>query len=364
MIIGIDGNEANVENRVGVSVYALMVLKYFSKWADEKTRFKVFLRIPPRRDMPKENQYFKYEIVGGKFLWSQIFLPYRLFSKKDISVFFSPAHYLPRFCPVPQVVTIHDLSYLVFPNDFLKKDLYKLRSWTRYSIERANRIIAVSKTTKKDIVNHYQIPESRIETIYNGYEKPYLLVEEKLKLNIINNPYILYVGTLQPRKNIGALIEAFSRFKYLHPDFKLVIAGRKGWMYKSIYQKSTELGLEDDIYFSDYISDNQLIFLYQNAFCFVLPSFYEGFGIPLLEAMNYSCPVISSYSSSLPEIAGEAALYFDPRNPFDLAEKMTELEKNPRLRKKLIKEGKKRIKQFSWEKCARTTLETIKSAIS
>ncbi|KKP85742.1 MAG: Glycosyl transferase group 1 [Candidatus Roizmanbacteria bacterium GW2011_GWA2_35_8] len=364
MVIGVDGNEANVVKRAGVSVYALNLLKYFKRQSSSRLSFKIFLRSAPLSDLPKTDKYFSYEIVKAKFLWSQIFLPFRLYRKKDIDVFYSPAHYLPRFCPVPQVVTIHDLAYLFFPQDFLKKDLYQLKFWTKYSIDSAKRIIAVSKTTKKDLMNSYHIPSSKIKVIYNGYEKKHLLSESKLKTDLTKNPYILYVGTLQPRKNITTLIKAFSRLKLLYPETKLVIAGKKGWLYDKIYRSVDKLGMEDDVYFADFVTDNQLVFLYKNAFCFVIPSLYEGFGIPTLEAMSFSCPVISSFSSSLPEIAGNAALYFDPNNHYDLVEKIKTLKENPILREKLIKNGKERIKKFSWDTCAKETLEVIISTIS
>ncbi len=359
MIIGVDGNEANVERRVGVSVYALNLLKYFKKKADRETQFKVFLRNPPK-DLPEESNYYKYEVVKGKFLWSQIFLPLRLYKKKNIDVFFSPAHYLPRFCPVPAVVTIHDLSFLYFPEDFLQKDLYQLKNWTEYSLKQAKKVIAVSKTTKKDIVKSYQLPEEKIEVVYNGYEKNIKYQIPNIKYEHIDHPYILYVGTLQPRKNISGLIDAFEKFKKLHSEFKLTIAGKKGWLYDKIFDQVAEMGLEDDVYFADFVTDNQLMFLYKNAFCFVMPSLYEGFGIPLLEAMSFDCPVIASFSSSLPEIGADACLYFDPKNPLDLVEKIKLLNDNPKLKSELIAKGKKRIKEFSWNKCAEQTLEVIK----
>ncbi len=360
MMIGIDGNEANVEKRVGVSVYALNLLKYFRKKADSTLRFRIFLRSAPV-DLPGETEFFNYEVIPGKYLWSQIFLPWRLNRKKDVDVFFSPAHYLPRFCPVPSVVTIHDLSYLYFPEDFLKKDLFQLKNWTSYSLQQAKRIIAVSKTTKKDIVKSYGIPNEKIEVVYNGYEKTVKHQIPNIKMEHLKHPYILYVGTLQPRKNISSLIKAFDQFKKLYPEFKLTIAGKKGWLYEQIFSQVTDLGLENDVYFTDFVTDNQLMFLYKNAFCFVLPSFYEGFGIPILEAMSFDCPVIASFSSSLPEIGGEACLYFDPSNAFDLLEKIKLLKDDQKLRLELVKKGRQRIKEFSWEKCAGQTLDAIKS---
>ena len=364
MLIGIDGNEANVERRVGVSVYALNLLKYFAKASSTDLKFRIYLRRDPLPDLPKKNKNFDYDVVSGSFLWSQIFLPLRLFQQNDLDVFFSPAHYLPRFCPAPTAVTIHDLAYLYFPGDFLKSDLMKLRDWTKYSVGKAQKIIAVSKTTKKDVIKAYDVDQNKIEVIYNGYEKKHLPSESKLKYDVGNNPYLLYVGTLQPRKNITTLIEAFYKFKQIHSQFKLVVAGKKGWLYEKIFNLVTELGLEDDVYFTDYVSDNQLIFLYKNAFCFIMPSLYEGFGIPPLEAMSFGCPVVSSISSSLPEVAGDAALYFDPKNPVDLVEKLKDLKDNPDLRKRLIKKGAERVKQFSWTDCAEKTLKVIKSVAS
>lgn len=360
MTIGVDGNEANVEKRVGVSFYSLNLLHYFKKKADKKIHFTVYLRNKPLTDLPKENKYFKYKVVSGKFLWSQFFLPLNLYFQGKIDIFFSPAHYTPRFCPVPTVVTIHDLSFLYYPNDFLKRDLYKLVNWTKNSIRKSKKIFAVSQTTKKDIINEYKIDEDKIEVIYNGYEKHIKIKGGTSKFKSeFNKPYILYVGTLQPRKNIGTLINAFAKFHQKYPNFELTIAGKKGWMYKNIFNHVIDLGLEKNVFFTDYVSDKQLAFLYKNAFCFVLPSFYEGFGIPLLEAMSFDCPVISSFSSSLPEIGADACLYFDPKNSNELSEKLTELKENNHLRNELIKNGKKQVKNFSWNTCAEQTLNQI-----
>jgi len=364
MIIGIDGNEANVEERVGVSVYILNLLTHFKKHARSALRFKIYLRSQPMKDMPQENSYFTYEIVPGRFLWSQIFLPIRLYQKKEINVFFSPAHYGPRFLPVPLVVTIHDLSYLYYPDEFLKKDLYQLKNWTKYSIEKAKNIIAVSNTTKKDLMNLYQVPDKKVEVIYNGFEKVKSSVIPKLKIKETAKPYLLYVGTLQPRKNIGTLLKAFYKFNQIYPEYELIVAGKKGWLYEKIFEQAADLGLEDKVFFTDYISDYQLIYLYENAFCLVMPSLYEGFGIPILEAMSFNCPVLSSFASSLPEVGGEACFYFDPLNVNELVEKLLKLKNSQQFREELIKKGKERVKQFSWKKCAEKTLAVIMSSVN
>ncbi len=362
MNIGVDGYEANVKHKVGVSVYTLNLLKYFKKNATADLKFIVYLPSKPLSELPKPDAYFSYEIVPGPFLWSQIFLPLNLYVKQQVDVFFSPAHYIPRFCPVARVVSIHDLSYRFFPQDFLKKDLFKLEQWTSFSLHKAAKVIAVSKTTKKDIVTIYGLPGEKIEVIYNGYELRHDEQKGRFKLWTEDKPYILYVGTLQPRKNISLLIKAFSALKNKYPQFELIIAGKKGWLYTQIFEETTELGLDKDVHFTDYVTDQQLIFLYKNAFCFVLPSLYEGFGIPILEAMSFKCPVISSFSSSLPEIGGDACLYFDPQDSHDLVEKIETLIKRKKTRTELIQKGKLRVKEFSWEKCGEQTLSVIKSA--
>jgi len=363
MIIAVDGNEANVEFKVGVSIYTFKLLSYFHGHADAQTRFTIFLRNKPRIDMPKETEYFKYEVVSGKVGWSQLFLPIRLYLHflKGIkySVFFSPAHYIPRFCPYKTVVTIHDLSYLYFPSEFLKKDLYQLTHWTRFAIEKSIKVIAVSKTTKKDVLHEYLTPSSKVTVIYNGYEsaKPSASYDQLIN----NHPYFLYVGTIQPRKNLKLLIAAFSHFLKKNPSFQLIIAGKKGWLSDDIEPFIRSLQIEKSVLFPGYVSTEEKNKLYKNAAAFVLPSLYEGFGIPLLEAMSYQCPTISSYKSSLPEIGGEACLYFDPQDTNDLVEKMEVIISDKKIRSDLIHRGNERVKLFSWINTGEQTLALLQS---
>lgn len=363
MIIGIDANEANVKERVGVSVYTMKLLEYFYTQANKDLRFVIYLKTKPLSDMPVQSAYFQYAVFNVPAYWSQVFLPFQLYTQrltgKSLDIFFSPAHYAPRFCPSLTIVTIHDLSYFYYPDEFLKKDFYKLKNWTKYSIEKATKIIAVSKTTKKDIVKFYHVPEEKIEVIYNGFEKT--LVKNSTNHQPQTTPYILYVGTLQPRKNIPVLIKAFKAFHTTYPDFKLIIAGKKGWMFDNIYKTVKENGLEKCVRFTGYINDNELVALYRKAFCFVMPSLYEGFGIPVLEAMSYGCPVISSFASSLPEIGSEACLYFDPSREDDLLNTLIKLKESVSIRKELIQKGKERVTQFSWTLCAEKTLDIIKN---
>ena len=360
--IGIDGNEANVYKKVGVSVYTQNLMTYFQRKSNKTLNFDIYLRNKPIKTMPAKNKYFNYKIVKGLFLWSQLFLPLNLIFNNKNDVFFSPAHYIPRFSTIPTIVTIHDLSFLYYPTDFLKKDLYKLKNWTKQSIKKSKKIIAVSESTKSDIIKFYGVSENKIKVIYNGFEKSPLRSSSYEGQAKIKN-YVLFVGTIQPRKNLEVLIDAFDKFLKINKDFKLIIAGKKGWLYESIFEKVKMMKLEKKVIFTDFVSDATLQELYKNAFCLVLPSFYEGFGIPILEAMNESCPVISSNKSSLPEVGGDAALYFDPKDSDQLVSQLNNLKNHEDLRNTLIANGKQRIKLFSWKKCAEETLKLIKDTI-
>jgi len=182
----------------------------------------------------------------------------------------------------------------------------------------------------------------------------------------ISSPYILFVGTLQPRKNISRLIEAFAK---LEPsiknkegsikDLRLVIVGKKGWQYEEILAAPEKFGVKEKVKFLENITDEDLPFFYKNALCFCLPSLYEGFGLPILEAMQYGCPIATSNVSSLPEAGGDAAVYFDPENVEHITKALQSLVDDEELRSKLLKKGYEQVKKFSWEKTARKTLDVL-----
>lgn len=366
MIIGVDGNEANVKEKVGVSVYTMEMLRYFHQHATQTTRFIVYLRKKPLADLPKESPYFQYEIVRGEHLWRDVIFPLHLFTHPKIDALFCPAHYTPRFCPVPTIVTIHDTSYLFFKDEFLKRDLYKLTSWSKHAIERSAKVITVSASTKKDVVKNYQVDASKINVIHNGFDKSKESYKESHggSFSLPKSPYLLYVGTIQPRKNIKTLIDAFKIFHEKNPKYSLVLVGKMGWLFGDIFEYVLEQNLEDHITFTGYVSNSQLAALYQKASCFIFPSLYEGFGIPLLEAMHYRCPVIASNAASLPEVGGDAAIYFDPKDPQDLVKALDKVIGNDQVRQSLVKKGLKRVQLFSWERSAEETLKTIKDASS
>jgi len=367
MLIGLDGNEANVENRVGSGVYAFELLKELSK--NTKHSFVIYLKEKPLPDLPKESPNFNYKIFGPKKFWTQFALPIRLAFGKKVDVFFSMGHYGPRFSKVPYIVTIFDLSYLHFPEMFKKGDLYQLTNWSKYSIQKADHVIAISKSTKDDIVKSYDIEPSKINVTYMGFDDKRFKPQTKIRTDPIRKKfkikggYIIFVGTLQPRKNIERLIEAFSIIKPTFNDVSLVIVGRKGWLYESILNKSKILKVDKNVIFTDFVTKDELPRLISSAKAFALPSLWEGFGIPVIEAQACGVPVVVSNTSSLPEIVGDSGILVDPNSVGSIANGI-EKSLNPATRSILVKKGYRNIRRFSWKKCANETLAILEKVAS
>jgi glycosyltransferase involved in cell wall biosynthesis len=370
MIIGIDGNEANVEKRVGIGEYAYELLRQFAERREENIDFRIYLKTDPLPHMPRVHDRFTYRIISPGKLWTQWRLPLDLYIHKPrVNVFFTPSHYAPRFSPMPTVISVMDLSYMFFPELFNKSDLYQLKNWTSYSVKKAKKVLTISNSSKNDIIKEYNIASGKVVVTYPGVREADSLTPQIYSMNQIKNThnisgnYILFVGTLQPRKNIIKLMEAFSHVASSEKspkDLQLVIIGKKGWLYEEILNAPEKYDITDKVVFLDSITNEDLPLFYKNALCMVLPSLYEGFGLPVLEAMKYDCPVIASSVSSLPEAGGEACLYINPEDTADMSEKITSLITNENLRKELIEKGRAQVKKFSWQKTAKDTLEILK----
>ena len=307
-------------------------------------------------------------------MYTQWRLPLELYlSKNKPDVFFTPGHYAPRFSPIPTVISIMDLAFLRYPDQFKKRDLYQLINWTKYSVKNASHIFTISEFSKKEIIHFYNYPKEKITVTYPGVSKPKPISHEP---RAKYNNYFLYIGTLQPRKNLIRLIEAFK--KVASPpageagsqqpeasNLKLIIAGKKGWMYEDIFNKVKQLGLEDKVIFTGYVSEEEKQALLKNALALVLPSLYEGFGIPVIEAMQAGCPVIISRNSSLPEVGTDAVIYIkNPEKTDSIQKSMQKMVKlAPGEKNKLIEKGYKQTEKFSWENCAEKTLEILENLL-
>ena len=373
MIIAIDGYEANVKNRVGIGRYAYEIIKNIYLLAVScqpclagrqvsAVSFRIYLPSPPISDMPRETERWKYRVISPKRFWTFVGLPLALQRDQPrADVVFSPTHYVPRYISIPRVMSIMDLSYLAYPKMFRFRDLYKLVLWTKYSVANAARICTISEFTKNAIMREYGVPEDRVVVTYPG-----LSMESKAtKKYNISSHYILSVGTLQPRKNYVRLIEAFAEFlrenKQKFGELHLVIIGKKGWLYEEILEAPTRFGVSDKVKFLHDVPDGDLPDFYSHALCFALPSLYEGFGLPVLEAMAYKAPIVASNISSLPEIAGQAAVYIDPLKVKSITQGLLTAVRQRNLvqGKTRIQKGLAQVKLFSWEKAAKQTLEVL-----
>ncbi|MBI4036751.1 glycosyltransferase family 4 protein [Candidatus Daviesbacteria bacterium] len=368
MRIWIDGKEANVFQRLGSSQVAFNLIRSLEK-IDKKNDYTILLPEEPLEDLPKTRKEWDYKILWPNKLWTRIALPLALYSAKlKPDLIFSPTHYIPRFSPVKRVVTIFDLSYLHFPDMFNKKDLWQLTNWSKFSIENADHIITISNFSKKDIVDQYRIDKSKITVAYPGYDQGVFntnigddRVKQVLTEFSIEGAYIIYIGTVQPRKNLIRLIEAVGRIE----DIKLIVVGKtkgkgkQGWMYEDILKRPKELGIEDRVIFTGFVETEKLPPLIKGAVAFIQPSLYEGFGIPVVEAMACGTPVVVSNVSSLGEVVGEAGLVFNPYSVDQIEQAIRTITADKRLRTRFSKLGIKRAKKFSWEAMAKTILKTF-----
>lgn len=366
MRIWIDGYEANVPQRLGSSQVAYQLLKNLEK-EDQDNEYTVLLPNSPLPDLPKERKSWRYKILRPKKLWTRIALPLALFlAAKKPDIFFSPTHYLPRFCPssVKKVVTIFDLSFLHFPAMFTKKDLWQLTNWTKFSIKNADHIVTISQFSKKDIMEQYKIKSEKITVAYPGIGEEKF--RDKRQETGDKDPYIIYIGTLQPKKNLLRLLEAFARVAIDKKDLDLLIVGKttgegkQGWMYEEILKAPKELGIEEKVKFLGYVSEEEKAKLLQGALAFVAPSLWEGFGIPVVEAMTQGTPVIVSNVSSLPEVVGKAGLLVDPYSVDQIEQAIRVLVSDKKLRDRYSKAGLEQAKKFSQEKMAKEVLGVFK----
>ncbi len=283
----------------------------------------------------------------------------------DVDLLFSPSYSAPIFSPVETVVTVHDITYEVNPKWFHPKERIKMRTLTRVAAKRADHIIAVSESTKRDLVDYYKISSDKISVIYEASNEKFkpAVVERNRIVNKykLNNNFFLYVGSFFARRNIPVLIEAFQYVREEVPDVELLLIGQdRSYPPLKLNQLLTGKGLNEKVKWIEYVSEADLVTLYNLASAFVYPSSYEGFGLPVLEAMSCGTPVITGDRSSLPEVVGKSGLLVEPTDARAFAAAMIGILKNEELRRNLSEKGMERAKKFSWRRAAEETLEVFK----
>ena len=282
-------------------------------------------------------------------------------------IYHATEHLLP-WTTRPSVMTVHDLIFERYPEHHTLANRAFLRVAMPLFVRRADAIIAVSNHTKRDLLELYRTPPDKVHVVEEGIEEQFSPVEEQevqltLEKYLIRRPYLLMVGTLEPRKNHALAFEALARLKAAGWRHRLVIVGSRGWLFDSVQRNLERLQLSDDVIFTGHVPDADLPAIYSGADCLLMPSLYEGFGIPVLEAMACGTPVISSKASSLPEVAGPAARYIDSMTGEALAETVRQLLTNPGAAKQMRTEGLRRAARFCWQEAATKTVDVYCAAV-
>jgi len=283
-----------------------------------------------------------------------------------VDLFHATEHLLPRLSSIRTVFTLHDLIFLFHPETHKPLNRWFLTLMMPRFLRAADAIIAVSECTKRDAIRFYGIPEENITVIYEGVNPRFRPVGPEAMAAVrarydLPEHFILYVGTIEPRKNLTVLLEAFSNLQSAICNLHLVFVGKKGWLYEGFFRRLRELGLEDRVIFTGYVPDEDLPAIYSAAELFVFPSLYEGFGLPVLEAMACGTPVVCSNTSSLPEVAGDAALLVDPTDVCALAGAMERALRDETLRATLRVRGIERARRFTWARAAQETMQVYEN---
>ncbi|MHB8792455.1 MAG: glycosyltransferase family 4 protein [Thermoleophilia bacterium] len=275
----------------------------------------------------------------------------------------------PPLIQIPVVTTIHDISFEKYPDLFSAREVAQFRMTIPMSARRAAKVITISENSKKDLIEFYGLKEEDIVVTYLGVSSIFSPVaaghEEIMKKYGIDGPYILTVGNLQPRKNLQRLVAAYVRLRNSRPDIKhkLVIVGKRAWRHDPIIESAKQSRWAKDILLTDYVPEDDLPVLYSGASVFVYPSIYEGFGLPPLEAMACGVPVITSDRSSLPEVVGDAAIKINPFDVEAIAASMASVILEPSVASKMRQDSVERASLFSWEKCARQTVDIFENIL-
>lgn len=356
MRIAIDARCVNAEHITGIE---RMVIRILEHWPDNGPECIAYVDRPVKWSFP--NCTVRVLTPRQPALWFNMSLPIAL--RRDcVDVFVSPVTQLPPFLPshITKIVVVYDLGYLAYPQFYNANELHILNGKVRKSIVRSDSIIADSQFTADDVATRLNIPSSRIRTVHLAMDPP--IADPVLPEGVDTaRPYILTVGTAYGRKNLGIIIPVLKSLREKYSiDIDVIMTGKKGFAEQSILEQAHTNGLDSRIHHLGYVHDSEKAALLRHAAVFFFPSLYEGFGIPVLEAMQYGCPVVCANASSLPEVAGDAALMFDPKSPDDAAEALHQILNNPTIRAQCIERGHKNIKRFSWDNTARRFVVAIR----
>lgn len=358
--------QSSMSGGLGRYCYELSRAIYETK----KIEIKIIIR---EQDLCKFEFAYKDDLIVIKGIenskdrnyFEQFKLPKMINKYYEDAILHSPDIMVPLLCKNRNVMTVHDMAFRSFNGAFtLKSKLWK-NLIINLSIKKADRVLVVSDFTKSEVVRYFHKYNNKIETVhigFNNFSNDNINFSNVRKgiLEIGNSNYIFTVNTISPRKNTDGIVKAFNNIKD-KIDANLVIAGKKGWLYEDVFKLVDEMGINDRVIFTDEINEDELKYLYKNSNIFVYCSYYEGFGLPPLEAMSYGIPCVVSDKTSIPEIVGDAAKYANPYSIEDISEKMLQLINSEEEKIRIQEIGYERIKNFSWQKCAEDTIAVYKS---
>lgn len=360
MIIGIDASRAFSNQRTGIEEYSFQVIKNL---ANDLKNSQVVLYVRNRQSIVVMNwalpDSWKIKEIKWPFFWTQIGLSLEMLFH-PVDVLFVPSHVVPFIHPKNTIVTVHGLEYEFFPGGYSFWERLYMRLSIKASCRWAQKIIAVSENTKKDLINLYKVPEDKIEVVFEGVSGNFQPACRQAGFQSTSNPYLLFIGRLEARKNIIGIIKTFEilKEKYQIPH-QLILAGKFGHGKEKIEAYLSSCSHKSDIILTGFVSEAEKQKLLQGAEVFLFPGFYEGFGLPILEAQSFGIPVVTSHASSMPEIAGEGALFADPNDPEKIAEVTHKLISDKVLKDDTTKKGSENVRRFSWNTCSREIASLI-----
>ncbi len=371
MLIGIDASLTTLARRTGTEFYSLHLIAALLA-LDTSHRFRLYFNRPPAADLFSSRSRaddVTRRVMPFPRLWTHVRLGCEV-ALHPPDVLFVPAHVLPLWTRPPAVVTVHDLGYLHFPQAHPRRQRWYLDWSTRHNARNARIVIADSLATAQDLVDSYGVDPAKIKVVYPGpdpalapVDDPHRLAAVKRRYGI-QGDYFLHIGTLQPRKNLTRLVQAFAALRPTGTSerLQLVLAGKKGWLYTDLFEQVCHLGLEGRVLFPGYVDDADKGALLSGALAYVLPSLYEGFGFPALEAQICETPLICAQTTSLPEVAGDGALWVNPLDVDGWTRAMSRVAQDAALRAALVARGRSNRERFSWHTAARVTLTVLKMA--
>lgn len=368
MKIGIDASRYVSETATGVEWYSHHIIDGLIREILNHDNTEAVLYSPTPFKIPKEYEDMnrvRKRIIPMRRFWTLWKLS-REMKKNPPDVLFVPSHTLPLYRPAFSVITIHDVAFRYLKGSYSKIQYWYLNWSTKYAVKHASKIIVPSRATRDDLIKKFKCGPDKIIVIPHGFKKNRHLDENKISENLKyfefdgkRHPYVFFVGRLESKKNLVRLVDAFEKFSKNHPDWRLVLAGKRGVGFERLLDTVKELKLTDKVFMPGYVDDQEKAYLFKYCNIFAFPSLYEGFGFPILEAFAYEKPVLTSHVSSMPEVGQDACHYCDPYDTSSIVQGLEKIAEDPEFREHLVEKSQKVLEGFKWETAVKRTFDVL-----